>query len=111
MIRLMFHERHDEPKYITRCDKSAKQSGICKVRKFLLNLGTKCSNSAFNAQGSRVLIIVVQLRGVTIYVAAVKALRKKRKDRMKLSLGPLCDYGYLLGCYEPAPTLVPTALE
>jgi len=46
-------------------------------------------NSTFNAQGSRVIIVVVQVRAVKIYVAAaVEALRKKRKDRMKLSLPP-----------------------
>jgi hypothetical protein len=37
----------------------------------------KCSNSAFNAGGPRVIIVVVQLGEVKIYVAAVKALRKK----------------------------------
>jgi len=36
-------------------------------------------NSAFNAQGSRVIIVVVQLGAVKIYVAAVEALRKKEK--------------------------------
>jgi hypothetical protein len=41
---------------------------------------------AFNAQGSRVSIVVVQqIRAVKIYVAAVEALRKKG---MKLSLPP-----------------------
>jgi len=34
-------------------------------------------NSAFNAQGSRVIIVVVQVGAVKIYVAAVQALRKK----------------------------------
>jgi glutamate mutase epsilon subunit len=38
----------------------------------------KCWNSAFNEQqGSRVIIVVVQVGAVTIYVAAVKALREK----------------------------------
>jgi hypothetical protein len=37
----------------------------------------KCSNSAFNAQGSRLTIVVVQVGAGKIYVAAVKALRKK----------------------------------
>jgi hypothetical protein len=32
---------------------------------------------AFNAQGSRVIIVVVQVRAVKIFVAAVEALRKK----------------------------------
>jgi hypothetical protein len=45
-------------------------------------------NSTFNTQGSRVIIVVVQARAVKIYVTAVEALRKKRKDRMKLSLPP-----------------------
>jgi hypothetical protein len=52
-----------------------------------LNLGVKCWNSAFNAQGSRVIIVVVQGGAVKIYVAAVQALRK-RMHRMKLSLPP-----------------------
>ncbi len=61
----------------------------------LLNLSMKCcnsvrnaENSTFNTQGSRVIIVVVQARAVKIYATAVEALRKKRKDRMKLSLPP-----------------------
>ncbi len=42
----------------------------------LLNLSMKCWNSAFNAQGSRVIIVVVQVGEVRIYVVAVKALRQ-----------------------------------
>jgi hypothetical protein len=65
--------------------------------KFLLNLGMKCWNSAFNAQGSRVIIVIVQVGAVKIYVAAVEAVRKKEKqDEIrfttkiggKTSLGP-----------------------
>jgi hypothetical protein len=37
----------------------------------------KCWNSAFNAQGSRVIIVVVQVGAVKIYVPAVQALRKE----------------------------------
>jgi hypothetical protein len=37
-------------------------SGIHKIRKFLLNLNMKWWNSAFNAQGSRVSIVVVHIR-------------------------------------------------
>jgi len=53
--------------------------------------------SAFNAQGWRVIIVVVQVDAVKIYVAAVEALRKnKRQDETlfttkiggKISLGP-----------------------
>jgi hypothetical protein len=47
----------------------------------------KCWNLAFNAQGSRVIISVVQVGAVKLYVVAVEALKKK-KDRIKLSLLP-----------------------
>jgi hypothetical protein len=40
----------------------------------------KCCNSAFDAQGSRVIIVVVQLGAVKIYVAVVEALRKKERQ-------------------------------
>jgi hypothetical protein len=46
----------------------------------LLNLSMKCWNSAFNGQGSRVTIVVVQVGAVKIYVAAVEALRKKERE-------------------------------
>jgi len=39
----------------------------------------KCWNSVFNAQGSRVIIVVVQVGIVKIYVAAVELLRKKER--------------------------------
>jgi hypothetical protein len=64
---------------------------------YLLNLSLKCWNSTFNAQGSRVIIEVVQVLPVKIYVAAGEALRKKeRQDETqftakiggKTSLGP-----------------------
>jgi len=55
-------------------------NGIRNVSKFLLNLGMKCWNSAFNAQGSRVIIVVVQVEAVKISVAAVEALRKKKRQ-------------------------------
>jgi hypothetical protein len=45
----------------------------------------KCWKSAFTAQCSRVIIVVVQVRGVKIYVAAMEALKKKERG-MKLSL-------------------------
>jgi hypothetical protein len=57
----------------------------------------KCWNSALNAQGSRLIIVVVQVGAVKIYVAAVEALRnKERQDETqfstkiggKTSLGP-----------------------
>jgi hypothetical protein len=45
----------------------------------------KCWNSALNAQGSRVIIIVVQVVAAKTYVEAVEALRK---EGVKLSLPP-----------------------
>jgi hypothetical protein len=66
-------------------------------KEILWNLGMKCWNSAFNAQGSRVVIVVVQVEAGKIYVAAVQALGKKEthdetrfttKIGGKTSLGP-----------------------
>jgi predicted oxidoreductase (fatty acid repression mutant protein) len=45
----------------------------------MLQLSIKCSYSAFNAQGSRLIIVIVQLGAVKIYVAAVEELRKKER--------------------------------
>jgi hypothetical protein len=45
----------------------------------LLNLSMKCWNSVFNAQGSRLIIVLVHVGAVKIYVAAVEALRKKER--------------------------------
>ncbi len=39
----------------------------------------KCWNSASNAQGLKVIIVVVQVRAVKIYVAAMEAFRKKER--------------------------------
>jgi hypothetical protein len=39
----------------------------------------KCWNSAFNAQGSSLILLVVHERAVKIYVAAVEALRRKER--------------------------------
>ncbi len=47
-------------------------------KEILLNLNMECWNLAFNAQGSRVIIIAAQVGAVKIYVAAVEALRKKQ---------------------------------
>jgi hypothetical protein len=46
------------------------------------------SYSAFNAQGSRIIIVDVQVGAVKIYVglAAVEALIRETTDRMKPSL-------------------------
>ncbi len=79
-------------------------------KEILLNLSMKCWNSAFNAQGSRVIIVVVQVGAVKIFVAAVEALRiKERQDEAqfitkfvgKTSLGPshfAVVKSYLLFC-------------
>jgi len=66
----------------------------------------KCWNSAFNAQGKRVIIAVVQVGVVKIYVAAVEVLtkkgRKKKKDRMKLSFITKIDEKTSLGPSDSA---------
>ncbi len=46
----------------------------------LLNLSTKCWNSAFNALGSfRVIIVVIQVGAVKIYVGSIGGAEEKRK--------------------------------
>ncbi len=46
----------------------------------------KCWNSAFNAQGSRVIIVVVQVGAVKIYVAAVEEhMKKERGDETQFT--------------------------
>ncbi len=40
----------------------------------------KCWNSAFNAQGSRIIIVDVQVGAVKIYGAAMEALKKKERQ-------------------------------
>jgi hypothetical protein len=39
----------------------------------------KCWNSTFNAQGLKVIIVVVHVRIVKIYVTIVEVLRKKER--------------------------------
>jgi hypothetical protein len=65
----------------------------------LLNLSLKCWKSAFNAQGSRLSIVAVQVGAVEIYVTAVDAIRWKERQGEtqfttkiggKTSLGPSC---------------------
>jgi hypothetical protein len=52
--------------------------GYPQSKEILLNLSMRCWNSAFNAQGSRIIIVVVQVGAEKIYVAAVEAHTKKR---------------------------------
>jgi hypothetical protein len=51
----------------------------------MLKLSTKRWILAFNAQGLSGIIVAVEIRAVKIYVVAVEALRKKKKERVKLS--------------------------
>jgi len=46
----------------------------------MLKLSTKCLISAFNAQGSRGIVVAGQVGAVKIYVAAVEPLRKKERQ-------------------------------
>ncbi len=50
------------------------------TKEILLNLRMEGWNSAFNAQGSRVIILVVQIGEVKIYVALAETLKKKERQ-------------------------------
>ncbi len=66
-------------------------------KEILWNLGLKCWNSAFNAQGSRVIIVVVQVGAVKKYVAAVKALRENERGdqtRFTTKIGGRTSLGF-----------------
>jgi hypothetical protein len=40
----------------------------------------KCEETAFNAQGSRLIIVALQVWAVKIYAATVEALKKKERQ-------------------------------
>jgi hypothetical protein len=46
----------------------------------MLQLSMKCWISAFNAQGSRGIIVAVQVGAVKIYVTAVEVLKKEERQ-------------------------------
>jgi hypothetical protein len=46
----------------------------------MLQLGKKSWNLAFNAPGSRLIKVIVQVKALKIYVAAVEALRQKERQ-------------------------------
>ncbi len=50
----------------------------------MLKLSTKSWISSFNAQGSRGIIVAVQLWAVKIYVAAMEALTKKYPRKLEI---------------------------
>jgi hypothetical protein len=47
--------------------------------KFYLNLGMKCWKSAFNAQGSKLIIVALQVGAMKIYAATVDSGGAKEK--------------------------------
>jgi hypothetical protein len=49
-------------------------------KEILIYLNMKCWNSAFNAQGSRVIVVVVQVGAVKVSVATVEEPRKKERQ-------------------------------
>jgi hypothetical protein len=51
----------------------------------------KCCNSAFNAQGSRVIVTVVPVKSSEKYMEQQWRCSGKRKDRMKLSFTTKID--------------------
>jgi hypothetical protein len=48
-----------------------------------LNPSMKCWNLVFNTQGSRLIIVIVQVGAMKIYVVAVEALEKKEREGSK----------------------------
>jgi hypothetical protein len=54
--------------------------GYLQNKEILLDLSMKCWNVAFNAQGSRITTVVVQVGAVKIYVAVVEVHRKKERE-------------------------------
>jgi len=48
-------------------------------KEILLNLNMKCWSSTFNAQGLKVIIIVVQIGAMKIYVTTMEVLMQKGK--------------------------------
>jgi hypothetical protein len=86
----------------------------------MLQLTTKCWNSAFIPQGSRLIIVIVEVRGVKIYVAAVEALRKmERQDETQfitkidgfLSFNPRWMLMYFFAGFSKNLTLCMTKLR
>jgi hypothetical protein len=63
-------------------------SGIRGSVEILLNLKMKWWNSAFNAQGSRVIIKLVQVGASKNVCSRSGGAQGKRKERMKLNLSP-----------------------
>jgi hypothetical protein len=49
----------------------------------MLQLSMNCWNSAFNARGSRLIIVVVQLGAEKIYVAAVLEVLRRRSGKRR----------------------------
>ncbi len=67
-----------------------------KCKDLLLNLSMKCWNPAFNAQGSRLIIVVVRLVAVKYYVAAMEARRKKeRQDETQFTTKIHCFLSFI----------------
>jgi hypothetical protein len=69
----------------------------------MLKLSTKCWISAFNAQGSRGIIVAIQVGGVKIYVAAGETLRKKRKTGETQEPPPWMLLYFFAGFFESHP--------
>jgi hypothetical protein len=84
--------------------------GYSQSKEILLNLGMKCWNSAFNLQGSRVIIAVVQVGAVKTYATSVETL--ERQDETQFTFPPLPPLNAnVLICrvYEISPSLWPNS--
>jgi hypothetical protein len=59
---------------------------VSTTKEILLNMGLKCWNSTFNAQGSRLLIIIVHVKTMRIYVTIVEVfMKKERRDEIQFT--------------------------
>ncbi len=72
-------------------------SEVCKIRNFLLNQGVNTEmlwNSAFHAQGSRVILVAIQVGAVKICVAGVEGSGKKtevsKQDEIRFATKKWC---------------------
>jgi len=66
----------------------------------------KCWKSAFNAQGSRIIIVALQVGAVKIYAATVKTtLKKKERPQKVTSPGPpplnanVFNFNFIFECH------------
>jgi hypothetical protein len=61
----------------------------------MMQLSMKCRYSAFNAQGSRLIIVIVQLGAVKLYVAAMKALMRQDETQFTTKIDGFLEWSLI----------------